>query len=125
VSVKLDAKLTDRDALITALRRNKATLLTARAELKTACDGLPAVSTADIYGLFKPAYLAGNVLRLRVTKRGKEKSEGLGYLEGGVKVVIEDGAGFMGQEIEVVIQGALETEVGQVVFARPRFAEVK
>lgn len=125
VSVKLDAKLTDQDVLITALRRNKATLLTANADLKAACDGLPAVSTADIYALFKPAYLSGNVLRLRVTKRGKEKSEGLGYLEGGVKVVVENGAGFLGREIEVVVQGALETEVGQVVFARPRFAEVK
>ncbi len=125
LSVKLDRKLLQRDSLIAVLRKQKATLITVNPELKTACDGLPVVTTSDIYSVFKPLYLPGAELRVRVTKRGKEKDEGIGYLEGGVKVVIENGARAMDRELEVVVQGALETDVGRVVFARPKFTDIK
>jgi len=125
ITVKLDRKLTTREGLFAALRRNRALLLTSSADLKAAAAPMPAVLTLDIYQLFKPTYLPGTELKLRITKKGKEKNEGIGYLEGGVKVVVEQAAGFMGNEIEVVITGALDTDVGRVVFARPKFAEVR
>jgi len=124
VSVKLDKKLADRDALVAAVKKNKATLLTTSPETKAACNGLSAVLLTEIYELFRPQVLPGAVLRIRINKKGKEKNEGIGYLEGGVKVVVENGADAVGSEVEVVVQGTLETDIGQVVFARPRFAEV-
>ena len=122
--VKLDSKLLQRDALLEALRRHKATLITVNNDLKADCNGLSAVSAADVYDLFKPIFLPGAELRVRVSKRGKDKSEGIGYLEGGVKVVVDDGAKVLGQEIDIVVKGALETDVGQVLFARQRFSQV-
>ncbi len=125
ITVKLDRNLATREGLLTALRRNKALLITSSPDLKAAAASLPAVLTLDIYHLFKPTYLPGTELKLRITKKGKEKNEGIGYLEGGVKVVVEHAAGFLGTEIEVVITGALDTDLGRVVFARPKFAEVR
>jgi uncharacterized protein YacL len=125
ITVKLDRKLVTREGLLAALRKNKATLITASADLKAAASPLPAVLTLDIYQLFKPTYLPGTELKVRIAKKGKEKNEGIGYLEGGIKVVVEHGASALGSEIEVVISGALDTDVGRVVFARPRFAEVR
>ncbi len=124
LSVKIDKKLDGRDALIAALKKHKATLLTTAAELKTACNGLPAVLLTEIYELFRPQVLPGAVLRVRINKKGKEKDEGIGYLEGGIKVVVENAADSVGSDVEVVVKGALETDAGQVVFARPRFVEV-
>jgi uncharacterized protein YacL len=124
LSIKLDSKLLGRDALIEALRKNKATLITVNEDLRSACDGMAVVSAREVYNLFKPQHLPGNTLRVRIAKRGKEKNEGIGYLENGVKVVVENGADAIGQEMEVVVQGGLETGVGQVVFAKPRFSEV-
>jgi uncharacterized protein YacL len=125
ITVKLDKKLTTRDGLLAALRKNKATLITTSVDLKAAAAPSPAVLTLDIYHLFKPTYLPGTELKVRIAKRGKEKNEGIGYLEGGIKVVVEHAAGSLGNEIEVVISGALDTDVGRVVFARPKFAEVR
>jgi len=125
VVVKLDRKLMKRDQFLAALRRNKATLITTSPELKAAAAPLPAITTIEIYNLFKPTYLPGTELKVRVAKKGKEKSEGIGYLEGGVKVVVENAAGAVGSELEVVITGALDTDVGRVVFAKPRFSEVR
>jgi len=125
VTVKLDPALADRDKLIAAVKRHRATLITLSSELKAACEGLPAIAYADIYNLFKPSYLPGTNLRVRIAKRGKEKDEGIAHLEGGIKVVVENAAAAVGSDLEVVVVGTLDTEVGQVVFARPRFTEVR
>jgi uncharacterized protein YacL len=117
LTVKLDKTL--------MTRKNKATLITTSPELKAACGELPCVTATQIYMLFKPAYLPGTAIKLKIAKKGKEKDEGIGYLEGGIKVVVENAAHLVGSELEVVIQGALDTDVGQVVFAKPRFTEVR
>ncbi len=124
ITVKLDRKLLERDTLVAALRRHKATLLTMVPELKAACNGLPVVVLSEIHNLFKPQFLPGAELRVKVAKKGKEKNEGIGYLDGGVKVVIANAGDIVGRDIEVVVQGTLDTSVGRVVFARPKFVEV-
>jgi uncharacterized protein YacL len=125
LAVKLDRTLATRDAVIAALKKQKAMLITTSADLKTAAGPGNAVTVTDIYNLFKPQYLPGTELKLRVAKRGKEKTEGIGYLEGGIKVVVENGAAAVGSDMEVVIQGALDTDVGRVVFAKPRYTELR
>ncbi|HTW92659.1 MAG TPA: hypothetical protein VMH22_13275 [bacterium] len=125
VTVKLDKNLLKKDQLLAAVRKNKATLVTADPNLKTALGDGSAVTTSEIYNLFRPTYLPGTELKVRIAKKGKETDEGIGYLEGGIKVVVSGAANTVGQEIEVVIQGGLDTDVGRVVFAKPRFAEVK
>ncbi len=124
IAVKLNRSLLQRDALIATLRKNKATLITVNPDLASACNGIPVITTIEIYSLFKPQYLPGAELRVRISKRGKEKDEGIGYLEGGVKVVVADGAAAVGKDLDVVVQGTLDTNVGRVVFAKPRFTDI-
>lgn len=125
VTLKLDKTLLKRDALLAAVKKNKATLVTGDPELKAAVGAGNAVTTAEIYNLFRPTYLPGTEMKVRIAKKGKEADEGIGYLEGGIKVVVTGASNAVGQELEVVIQGGLDTDVGRVVFAKPRFAEVK
>jgi len=125
VTVKLDKALLKKDALLAAVKEHKATLVTGDPSLKAAAGAANAVTTSEIYNLFRPTYLPGTELRIRIAKKGKETDEGIGYLEGGIKVVVSGGANAVGTEIDVVIQGGLDTDVGRVVFAKPRFAEVK
>ena len=125
VTIKLDKTLLKKDALLAAVRKNKATLITGDPELKAAAGAGNAVTTTEIYNLFRPTYLPGTEMKVRIAKKGKEADEGIGYLEGGIKVVVTGASNTVGQEIEVVIQGGLDTDVGRVVFAKPRFAEVK
>jgi uncharacterized protein YacL len=125
VTIKLDKALLKKDALLAAVRKNKATLITGDPELKAAAGPGNAVTTTEIYNLFRPTYLPGTEMKVRIAKKGKEADEGIGYLEGGIKVVVTGASNAVGTEIEVVIQGGLDTDVGRVVFAKPRFAEVK
>jgi len=125
VTVKLDKTLLKKDALLAAVRKHKATLITGDPELKAAAGVATAITTGEIYNLFRPTYLPGTNLKVRIAKKGKESDEGIGYLEGGIKVVVTGASNVVGTEIEVVIQGGLDTDVGRVVFAKPRFAEVK
>lgn len=107
--------------LIQTARAKKATILTIRPDVKSAANGVTVISAAELFSLFRPSYLPGTVLRIKITKKGKERNEGIGYLEGGVKVVVENCGQDIGKEIEVVVKGALDTDVGQVIFAQPRF----
>lgn len=110
--------------LMNIARKYRATLITIRPELKNRTNGLLVITTGELFELFRPSFLPGTVLKVKIIKRGKERNEGIGYLDGGIKVVVENGGNAVGQEIEVVIQGGIDTDVGQVVFAKPRFVEL-
>ncbi len=116
--------LTNQD-LLNIARKHRATIITIKPELKTSANGLVVVTTTELFELFRPSYLPGTVIKVKVTKKGKERNEGIGYLEGGIKVVVENAGNAVGQELEAVVQGAINTDVGQVVFAKPRFSELQ
>ena len=45
----------------------------------------------------KTKHLPGDYIEIKITDRGKQKGQGVGYLEDGTMVVIEDGGGYIGQ----------------------------
>jgi uncharacterized protein YacL len=109
--------------LVKVAQRSKARIITVNRQLKR--DDVPVTVLDELYEMLKPVYLPGTELLIKIVKRGKEPGEGIGYVEGGIKVVVENGAGLVGKEGDVVIQGALETAVGRVVFAKPKYTEVR
>jgi uncharacterized protein YacL len=109
--------------LVKTARKNKARIITVDRALKR--SDVPVTVLDELYELLKPVYLPGTELLIKIVKRGKEADEGIGYLEGGIKVVVENGAGLVGKEADVVIRGALDTAVGRVVFAKPKYTEVR
>lgn len=114
---------TDEEILKLA-RKKKARILTANEELKKD-KNLPVVTLQEIFEVLKPAYLPGSVFSVKVVKKGKDADEGIGYLEGGVKVIVDGGAKFIGREIEVSVLGSLNTSIGKVVFSKPKYTEVR
>ncbi|MEN9214396.1 MAG: PIN/TRAM domain-containing protein [Gloeomargarita sp. DG02_4_bins_56] len=65
-------------------------------------------------------YLPGDTLDLKILKEGKEPSQGIGYLDDGTMVVVEQGRAHIGGELPVVVTGALQTSAGRMIFARPK-----
>jgi uncharacterized protein YacL len=57
-------------------------------------------------------------LLLKIVREGKEESQGVGYLEDGTMVVVEEGRSLIGSRQPVVVTGALQTPTGRMVFAR-------
>ncbi|MCX7784996.1 MAG: TRAM domain-containing protein [candidate division WOR-3 bacterium] len=109
--------------IITTTYEIKENLITAMSD--TNRIELKIIALNQLYEILKPDYLPGTELKVMVTKKGKELDEGIGYLESGTKVIIAGGAKSIGKEIEVIVQGSLETTVGKLIFARPKYIEVK
>jgi uncharacterized protein YacL len=64
--------------------------------------------------------LPGDSLELKILKEGKEPSQGIGYLQDGTMVVVEEGHNYVGGEIQVIVTSALQTAAGRMIFAKPR-----
>lgn len=68
----------------------------------------------------RPNYLPGDQLyQLKILKEGKEPSQGVGYLDDGTMVVVEEARELIGNKVDVVVTGALQTSAGRMIFARP------
>jgi uncharacterized protein YacL len=74
----------------------------------------------DIAQAVRPVYLPGDTLELKILKQGKEPTQGIGYLEDGTMVVVEEGKSHVGIEMLVVVTSALQTSAGRMIFAKPQ-----
>lgn len=73
----------------------------------------------ELNNALRPVVLPGEKMKIKIVQVGKDKDQGVGYLEDGTMVVVERGADFIGQEKEVVITRALQTVAGKMIFALP------
>lgn len=73
----------------------------------------------DLAQAMRPAYLPGDSIDIKILKQGKEPAQGVGYLDDGTMVVVEEGGSYIGDEVAVVVTGALQTSAGRMIFARP------
>lgn len=74
----------------------------------------------DLAQAVRPIYLPGDSIELKILKEGKEPSQGVGYLDDGTMVVVEEGLNHLGGELRVVVTSALQTSAGRMIFARPQ-----
>jgi uncharacterized protein YacL len=63
--------------------------------------------------------LPGETLGIRVIQEGKESNQGVGYMDDGTMVVVENGRDYMNQEIPVTVTKVLQTAAGRMIFGRP------
>ncbi|BAZ05503.1 PIN/TRAM domain-containing protein [Calothrix sp. NIES-3974] len=81
---------------------------------------VPVMNVNDLVNAVRPSYLPGDNIDLKILKEGKEPSQGVGYLDDGTMVVVEEGSSFVGGEIRVVVTSALQTSAGRMIFAKPQ-----
>lgn len=74
----------------------------------------------DLAQAMRPLYLPGDSIELKILKEGKEPAQGVGYLDDGTMVVVEEGRNHLGGELRVVVTSALQTSAGRMIFARPQ-----
>jgi uncharacterized protein YacL len=83
-------------------------------------SGVSVLNVNDLANALKPVVLPGESLRVQLLREGKEPGQGVGFLEDGTMVVVEQGRRLLGREVAVVVTSALQTSAGRMVFARPR-----
>jgi uncharacterized protein YacL len=79
------------------------------------------VNLNEIATVMRPIYLPGEHVNITVSKLGELPSQGIGYLEDGTMVVIENGAKYLQQRIVITVTSTLQTNAGRMVFAQADF----
>jgi len=72
----------------------------------------------ELANAVKTAVLPGERLKIQITAIGREKSQGVGYLEDGTMVVVEEGANLKGKNVEMLVQRVLQTAAGKMIFGK-------
>ncbi|BDA75437.1 hypothetical protein RIVM261_089140 [Rivularia sp. IAM M-261] len=81
---------------------------------------VPVLNVNDLVNAVRPSYLPGDNIDIKILKEGKEPSQGIGYLDDGTMVVVEEGSPFVGGEVRVTVTSALQTSAGRMIFAKPQ-----
>jgi uncharacterized protein YacL len=66
----------------------------------------------------KPIVYPGEKLQIKINKEGKEKKQGLAYLEDGTMVVVDDAKGDIGRDVEIEVTSVLQSTSGKIIFGR-------
>ncbi|MGB5933180.1 MAG: PIN domain-containing protein [Anaerolineae bacterium] len=81
-------------------------------------QGVRVLNINELANAVKAVYLPGESLRLHILQEGKEPGQGVGYLDDGTMVVVENGRQYIGSSIDVVVTRVLQTVAGRMIFAR-------
>lgn len=85
-------------------------------------QGVQILNINDLTRALKPVVLPGEEIKVQVIREGKEHGQGIGYLDDGTMIVIENGRKHVGDSIEVEVSSILQTSAGKMIFAKPKFS---
>ena len=80
-------------------------------------QSVPYVNLNELANSLKPVILPGEIFTLRVVREGKDKGQGIGYLNDGTMVVINNAQSMIGQQVSVKVLSLLQTGAGVIIFA--------
>ncbi len=81
-------------------------------------QGVKVLNVNELANAVKVVVLPGEPLTVRIIQEGKEIGQGVGYLDDGTMVVVEDGRRHIDQDIEVLVTRVLQTVAGRMIFAQ-------
>jgi uncharacterized protein YacL len=83
-------------------------------------EGVAVLNVNELANAVKPVVLPGEEMHVTIVRDGKESHQGVGYLEDGTMIVVENGRRLMGEDVDVQVTSVLQTAAGRMIFARPK-----
>jgi uncharacterized protein YacL len=83
-------------------------------------EGVVCLNINDLSTSLKTVVLPGEAMNVFVMKEGKEREQGVGYLDDGTMVVVEDGRRAVGRRVEATVTSIHQTSNGRMVFAKAK-----
>ena len=81
--------------------------------------GIAVLNINELANAIKSVLLPGETISVKVIQEGKELGQGVGYLDDGTMIVVEEGRPYIGQTIPVLVKKVLQKTEGRLVFAQP------
>lgn len=115
--------------LLRLARLNDANILTAdisQAQIP-AVEGIKIINLHSLSNALKPLMQAGESMKIKIQRLGKEPNQGVGYLEDGTMVVVNGGGDYIGECIDVQVLSVKHTSSGRMIFCNTmdEFASMK
>ena len=81
-------------------------------------QGITVLNINELANAVKSVFPPGESMTIRIIQEGRELGQGVGYLDDGTMVVVENGRRYISNTIEVVVAKVLQTTQGRMIFAR-------
>ncbi len=81
-------------------------------------QGIKVLNINELTNAVKMIVYPGETMQVAIIKEGKEYGQGVGYLEDGTMVVVEEAHHEIGKDLEVVVTSVFQTAAGRMIFTR-------
>jgi uncharacterized protein YacL len=81
-------------------------------------SGVEVLNINDLASALKSSVLPGTALEVNVLRAGQEEGQGVGYLEDGTMVVVEDGKDQIGKAVSITVTNVIQKSAGRIIFGR-------
>lgn len=109
------------DRLVVLARQLSCPILTNDYNLNRVAElqGVSVLNINELANAVKAILIPGETLEMKIIQEGKEYGQGVGYMEDGTMVVVENGQKFIGKTIKISVTKVLQTAAGRMIFAKP------
>lgn len=118
----VQAATTD-DRLVLLAKKRRAKLCTTDYNLNKVAgsEGITVLNVNELAHAMRPNMLPGEEQEVKILQKGEGRNQGVGYLDDGTMVVVENAAKFIGTKQFVVIERSLQTVAGKMSFAHLKY----
>jgi uncharacterized protein YacL len=109
------------DKLVVLAKQMQALLMTNDFNLNRVAElqGVQVLNINELANAVKAIFLPNETITITIIAEGKEQNQGVGYLDDGTMVVVEDGKKHMDRTLDVTVTRMIQTAAGKMYFARP------
>ena len=114
-------KIKEVDAKLVALARTlDAKIITNDFNLNKVAElqGVTVLNLNELANALKPVVLPGEKMNIFIAKEGKESNQGVGYLDDGTMVVVDNAKKSINRQVDVIVTSVLQTTAGRMIFAK-------
>jgi len=106
--------------LVSAAKKLSGKIITNDYNLNKVCSlrGVDVININDLAQALKPVVLPGEMLLVKITKTGDQPGQGVGYLDDGTMVVVDQGRDKIGNDVDVIVTSVLQTSAGRMIFGK-------
>jgi len=80
--------------------------------------GVQVLNINSLANSLKPVVLPGEAMKVFILKEGKEANQGVGYLDDGTMVVVDNAKRHIGRNIDITVTSVLQTTAGKMFFGK-------
>lgn len=108
------------EKLIKLTKNHKGKIITCdyNLEKKATIENVMAINVNALANALKVIAVPGESLHIKLLHPGKDTTQGVGYLEDGTMIVVEEGSGLVGKTADVVVSRVIQTATGRILFAK-------